>query len=178
MLTRVTLYLLIALSISFYTPVMAKENTISDQPNKPYEKLIAKNGSWYTQQIDGSLIVKYDGNYSVDDSILNQGIPSMTFNVKKKTVLTGLYLPYASSVDNALKVTLKDSQHNIYGPFNLQSGTLSAGNINYFVFPDQSVVLEKSSYEMALSYAKKQVRTTKTGDEGAYLLKGIDYEAN
>ncbi|BEP28011.1 hypothetical protein [Helicovermis profundi] len=178
-------------------PVFANSNIgINDKPTRPYEKLIAKNGPWISEQIKADktsdLIFTYEGDYKVDAQILaNQS--EMKFKVKEDTALSGIFIPFINNEYKNVNITLTDDGGNIYGPFKMKvestndnlgdskntSFTASATNLKwiYNFIPNQMIILKKGIYSMKLSDSEFQVRTSKTGVEGAYVIQGMRAES-
>lgn len=197
------------------------------QPAKPYEKVLAKSGSWYSEQIDNEngadLIVAYQGNYINGEDLIQNDFPEMSFSLNEKTVLTGIYLPYAKVASGVVSITLKDNKGNIYGPYktektfaNLETdqpedvlggisdlfGSNSSGSVdesdkdgqvlvtvdekkpsldecaNYVFSSDGKITLPEGTYSMTATFPEFQVRNLDTDEGGAFLVRGINFEAN
>ncbi len=164
---------------------------VFDAPERPYEQVIAKNGSWYTEPVKTGagqeLTVGYEGSYAVDGETLANFNPIM-FSVSRDMVLTGIYLPYVN-ISGGLSVTMTDGEGNVYGPF--QPNALPAvavstlgpiagseeagltGRVMYSFDPTGTIVLPKGDYTVTLSDPASQVRTKQTGVQGAYLFTGM-----
>lgn len=167
----------------------------SAPPEKPYEKVVAKDGRWYAEQLayDGktNLVVGYTGSWK------NIGTSVMEMEVKEKILLTGIYIPVAgiSEADMALSpgegsgtgnvvLSISDSQGNVYTGFTAErqiSGLRESGepgsdvlgsfekNSTYLFSPNGDIVLPRGRYILMLEG---------TGiPTGAYLVKGIHHGA-
>jgi len=197
---KLATFILVTLYFMIYSlPVMANSEINTPKINKPYEKLEAKNGSWYTQQIafenSCEFVVAYTGAYEIDKTLLNRKLQEMQFKFGEKTVLKGIYLPYANKALKAVTINLKDDKGNIYGPFSTQinlantiveKSTSAIGeainknleSVNYVYIPSAEIVLQAGKYIMTATSSELQVRTSDTGITGAFLIKGINYVAN
>ena len=185
-------------------PALAADKGSRHKPQMPYEKVVAKNGSWYAEHLDlgkgSELIVAYDGEYETYGAAAGGNYEDMQFAIGEKVVLKGIYLPYANKPPEPVEVLLKDENGNIYGPFktvetiaNTVSGTPAdifgyiAGrrlpdsrneSANYVYVPEQEFALPAGKYIMKVSQPLGQVRNTETGGKGAFLIKGVDYYAD
>jgi len=178
-------------------PALALDTGQVPQPEKPYEKVIAKNGNWYVEHLgfrnDSELIFAYEGEYKAGNLPLSNDLADVQFTVGEKVVLTGICLPYANKLAEPPTVTLTDSRGNVYGPF--QTGATSANtvveaaggsrtrnglqdslmNVNYVFNLDGEIVLPAGKYKMTLSQPQWQV---KAGGAAAFLVKGVNFAAN
>ncbi len=154
----------------------------SAPPPEPYERVAAKSGSWYADQLyyDGksNLVVGYTGSYKAlaDETELQ-------FTLGEKIRLTGIYIPYPGQV-GSVELHLTDSRGNIYQGFTGYP-TVTSGSIadeaeegeskaeqlhTLYVFrPDQDISLPRGSYSLHL--------TGQTLPVDAYLVKGYNYAA-
>lgn len=183
--------------------IMRDGAEIAPRPEKPYEKVVAKNGSWYEERLDfGSgveLVVAYDGEYTAGILPAEAGNAEMKFSLGEKTVLKSIWLPYASRMAATISVKLTDGMGNVYGPFKTvesfsntisvtpdtdgsgarkSSGAGLAESVNYIYNADQEIVLPAGKYTMTVSHPQGQVRSKETGETGAFLIKGVNYSAN
>lgn len=169
------------------------ERTLVD---KPYEKVLASNGPWFTERLNlgasNQLVVGYEGSYAVDGGVL-ASFDSTRFKLNDTVVLSGAYFPYTNTVQGELSFQLFGPNDEVYGPFPLTPQpverlneadmplTLGAqgysGEVLYTYATQHPLTLEKGSYQIVLSDASWQVRTRQTGPEGAYLLRGMLAEA-
>lgn len=179
-------------------PVMVLAGDQTSLPSQPYEKVVAKNGTWYSDRISfekgAELIVGYTRSYDIDQTLLNEAPLPMQFKIREAIVLKGIYLPYTQAVTDSLYIQLKDQNGNVYGPYVMQSvpvnriteqsglsdetiNNIEQKNVNYIFNPDHDIVLPSGQYTMIANIPQWQVRTTDTGADGAFLIKGIDYSA-
>jgi len=192
--------ILVAFYFMLYSiPVIAISKIDTPKINKPYEKLEAKNGSWYTEQIafdnSAEFVVAYTGDYKIDSTLLVGTFSDMKFKLGEKTVLKGIYLPYTNKAPKAVTINLKNDKGNIYGPFPTQinlantivekststkADVLSENldSVNYVYIPSTEIVLPTGQYTMSATSSELQVRTSDTGTSGAFLIKGINYSAS
>jgi len=181
-------------------PTLVFADTKTPPPAKPYEKVLVKIGTWYTEQItcdnSASLVVGYTGKYQIDDSLVKEEMSPIGFSIREDIVLKGIYLPYVQQAPEAVSIQLQDNKGNIYGPFPTQfvnvnnlkevSNTGNEGevslsqnvNVNYMFMPDNEIVLPSGKYTLTISSPQLQVRTSDTGEGGAFLIKGVNYSAN
>ena len=165
---------------------------------KPYEKVVAKKGSWYTEQIafdnNAVLVVGYTGDYRIDGSLLSEQIAGIEFSTREDFVLKGVYLPYGEKAPEAVIIQFQDSKGNIYGPYATQSDSVNrireesnankdelnqqSKNVNYVLIPQNEIVLPSGKYTLEISSPELQVRTSDTGGAGAFLIKGVNNSAN
>ncbi|KJS21671.1 MAG: hypothetical protein VR72_09240 [Clostridiaceae bacterium BRH_c20a] len=174
----------------------------SPQPEEPYERVIYKAGSWYSEYMgyDGkrNLIVGYQGSREIIETQASDKQP-IKFSLKNNTLLRGVYLPYSYPQENpqleAVNFFLEDERGNIYGPFTTRPSTV--GNIqeasekqempkgfsvetisidNIYI-PEQEIVLKAGSYSLYTNDDTRHVRNNETGLGAAVLIKGIDYSA-
>lgn len=196
--------LLVLLLLSNALPALAAETGSRPQPEKPYEKVVAKNGSWYAEHLDfgngSELVVAYEGEYKADSLTSGDNPADMQFTVGEKIILKGICLPYANRLKEPVAVKLEDERGNLYGPFktvetfantvaemsiagrnNKARNDLLDGlaeSVNYVYAPDQEIILPAGKYTMIVSESQGQVRNKETGGKGAFLLRGVNYSAN
>lgn len=166
-------------------PMFAVAQEKNGIDSEPYEKVIAETGNWYSEQftVDGkaNLVVKYLGNY---EAMSFTG--PMEFSLGEKTVLRGIYLPFAAAAAEPLLIQISDDKGNTYPPFAAQPVdirpdaaadkaevevmTEADGPTNYVYSPIGDIILEEGHYQMSLSDMGAAT--------GTYLIKGISYAAN
>lgn len=185
------IFLLIVMILINTVPVLASKLGKPSQPDKPYEKVLAKNGNWYTERASfedsSELVIVYDGKYETQSSQSNEQNFDMKFGLSEKAVLKGIYLPYVKKLSQSPLFTLKDDKGNVYGPFNTEatyanvvseksdSGMQQTESINYVFISENGVVLPQGKYIMNVSEPQWQVRNKHMGTGGAFLIKGINY---
>lgn len=167
-------------------------------PVKPYEKVVAESGSWYTERVgfenSAELITVHTGEYKIDKTLLTEKLAPMEFSVKEKTVLKGIYLPYINSSKEPVEIKLTDEKGNIYGPFSAQVAPANIAVersvppskdeqnfkdcVNYVLTPEYEVYLPVGKFTLTASNQELQVRTRVSSASGAFLIKGVNYYAN
>lgn len=187
--------ILICFALFNLLPLTALAAGNSTPPEKPYEKVAAKNGRWYDEQLayDGktNLVVGYTGSWK------NIGTSVMEMEVREKIVLTGIYIPVAgiSEADMALSpgagsgagnvaLSIADSQGNVYTGFTAErqmSGLRESGEPGSDTlgsFEKNSTYLFSSNGDIVLPKGRYTLMVEGTGiPTGAYLVKGIHYGA-
>ena len=90
----------------------------SAAPDKPYEKVAAESGRWYTESLahngKTNLVVGYTGSWK------SSGEVQMSFVINEKTVLSGIYLPLAGNVEGEVVLLLTDADGNSYKGFTVE----------------------------------------------------------
>ncbi|MFA5527752.1 MAG: hypothetical protein WC996_03980 [Peptostreptococcales bacterium] len=156
--------------------VLAAGNSMP--PERPYEKVVAKSGSWYAEQLSygekSSLVIGYKGDRK------GSGIFAMELKVKEEIVLTGVYIPASGTEEGEISLNLTDARGNIYKGFSMEkqinseikkSGALesdSANSIdnNLLIFtPSGDMILPAGSYTLTAEGAEELAN--------AFLIKGI-----
>ncbi len=185
---RIAKLILICFTLINLLPLTALAAGNSMQPEKPYEKVVAKSGRWYDEQLayDGksNLVIGYTGSWE------SRGISVMELAIKEKIALTGIYIPVAGIPEGELVLSLTDSKGNVYMGFSMakqkagglkESGdTVSeesgadallslAYNTTCIFTPTSGIVLPKGSYTMTVEGISSL--------PGAFLAKGIHYGA-
>ena len=138
---------------------------------EPYEKVAAQSGKWYSEQFQhegtSKLVLQYQGQYTPG------AIPgSMDFSLNEKTILRGIYLPFATVSEEPVILQLTDAKGNTFPAFEMKPVSLgeTGEKINYVFFPSADIVLEKGSYQLAFAGGG-------AGAVGAFAVKGVSYEA-
>ena len=168
----------------------------------PYEKVIAKSGSWYTEQITtetrGALVAAYSGSYDPKDQADLSPVSDMAstdFAVKEKSVLRGILLPFTGSASETLEIAMIDAKGNHYGPFKAQSTSAYAVtrlaqnaspealsqdplyDAKDFTFATEAdIVLEPGTYTLMVSPAQGWIQLP--GGDFAFLVKGLNYSGH
>ena len=184
-------------ALSTLFPVKATERI-----EPPYEKVIAKSGSWYTEQITtetrGALVAAYSGSYDAkaQEDLLSVGdMASTDFVVKEKSVLRGILLPFTGSTSDTLDIALVDTKGNHYGPFKAQSTSAYAVtrlaqnaspdalsqdplyDAKDFTFATEAdIVLEPGTYTLMVSPAQGWIQLP--GGDFAFLVKGLNHSGH
>jgi hypothetical protein len=150
----------------------------------PIERVLASNGNWYNNvsNLNGNskLIIGYKGEYTIDGNFTSE--KPIKFNIKDKSIIKSIYFPYVNEAETSVTFTIKDLSGNILGPFNLVK-TITNHNkylinnktIDYVFIPKQEIVLDKGEYILELSNPKWLVTNNETGLEGAFLIKGVNF---
>lgn len=140
------------------------EDGKTSPPREPYEKVVGERGNWYAEQInlgDGSkLVTGYLGTYES-----NGNVPIMEFKVSEKTLLKGIYLPFANQVAEPVIIQLTDKKGNVYQ--NLITKAIPGTKTNYVFIPENEIILPSGKYTMTLS--------SYDGAVGTFLVKGVNY---
>lgn len=107
--------------------IIVAENPKTPAPKEPVEKIIYSSGNWHHDysEIDNKLqlIMSYTGSREIDASMIENmiDIPFIKFNLKNKTLLRGVYLPFTYPLDKPMTQTvdlwLIDQKGNSYGPY-------------------------------------------------------------
>lgn len=165
---RVFAMLILLLNIM---PFVVFAADVNEEPNKPYEKVVAKSGDWFTDQIvydgDSWLVSEYTGNYNTDKSAPEV----MEFKIDEKIVLRGIYIPFTGTASESVTIQLVDNAGNIYKnlPTTVISSGASENKMSYGFTPENDIVLPEGRYSMTLSNSDGLV--------GAFLIKGVNYSA-
>lgn len=194
----VTILLLGMLFLFNFMPYLALAADQASLPTEPYEKVVAKNGSWYSDRItydnSAELVVGYTGAYQIDDSLYNEKPNYIALRIKEDIVLRGIYLPYVNTSIDPIYLQLEDSKGNIYGPYEANSAPVNRikeisasdddmtynnmqDNVSYFFIPENDIILQRGDYKLTVSNTNGLVRNKDTGVEGAFLIKGVNYSA-
>jgi len=150
----------------------------SAAPDKPYEKVAAESGRWYTESLEQNgktnLVVGYTGSWK------SSGEVQMSFVINEKTVLSGIYLPLAGNVEGEVVLLLTDADGNSYKGFTVekqasggireswQSNSSDIGT-TYIFTPIGDITLPNGEY--ILSVEGSGMLT------GAFLVKGFHFGA-
>lgn len=123
-------------------------------PDKPYEKVASKNGSWYSGQVDlegkTKLVINYQGEYN-DSNFASQ----LNFTLKESTVLTGIYLPCSVNASASINISIKDNLGNSYNGFEVEiqrddsPSNENVGATALFV-PISEMTLPKGNYTLTI----------------------------
>ncbi len=175
---KVALLLIICLNLLPLTVLAAGD---TPPPKEPYEKVAAKKGSWYTDQLSyegrSNLVVGYKGSYEKEAAK-----PELAFTLAENILLTGVYIPYAGMDAGEITLILKDSRGNQYQNFAV-SAELAGGisetdedimvrqtaNSLYTFTPQDNLTLAKGGYTLYLG--------GNTLPADAFLLKGYNSAA-
>jgi len=169
--------------LSNIIPAMAfAEDVKTPPPVKPYEKVVAKNGNWYSEQI------KYDGNSNLVTGYLGEYVndgsnKEIIFEIKEDIVLSGISLPFIGQSMEPIIIKLQDEKGNIFDNLqtekvisNVLGGKAGADfdiyaseKISYVYNSDNNIVLQKGQYTMTLNSSDKAV--------GTFMIKGMNYSA-
>lgn len=176
--------LLLVLICLYMLPLTALAAGDSPPPREPYEKVAAKKGTWYAEQIayDGksNLVVGYKGSYETEAAE-----PILEFKLSEKILLTGVYVPYQGMETGEVELTILDSRGNMYQGFAADQAFTggireentdikirqAAGerNTSYTFIPQYNLTLPKGDYALYLDGAQLPV--------DACLIKGYSFPA-
>ncbi|NMA93231.1 MAG: hypothetical protein GX975_01070 [Clostridiales bacterium] len=170
--------LLIFLLLINLLPLWALAASDTPPPEKPYEKVVAKHGSWYTEQLSyegkSNLVIGYKGDWEGDASSV------MEAKIKEEIVLTGVYVPALQTWSDGIYLSITDSSGKTYSNFSLEKYAVGAiketGALGSYsapsdgrgllVFtPEDDIKLPAGDYTLRVEGSRGLV--------GAYLLKGI-----
>lgn len=159
-------------------PLTALAAGSSEAPREPYEKVVAKSGRWYAEQLayngKTNLVVGYTGNYEAT------GIKTMEFDVGEKIVLSGIYIPVSGTADGDIVLSLTDAKGNVYKGFSMEkqksgglkgadgSGSFAENTVCIFI-PDADIALPKGRYTLSVEDSNGLI--------GAFLVKGVHFGA-
>lgn len=179
MLARIAL---LCICVVYCLPLTAMAAGQGAPPREPYEKVIAKSGSWYENRMnyDGksNLVVGYTGDYEVwaEDS-------AFEVSLSEKVLLTGVYVPYEGADVGYVELVIEGNGGNVYQGF-LAEQTLTGGigeadksenskadqkNTLYAFIPEYRLALPKGNYIIYLDGDALPV--------DACLVKGYNYAA-
>ena len=182
--------ILLILLVNTLPVIVLAEDGKTPPPNKPYEKVVAKSGVWYAEQLtyDGSanLVIGYTGEHKSNEAVpvmereSSGAIPDMEFEIREKTVVRGIYLPFTYAASDPLTIQLKDSKGNVYKDLPTEKvitttvqesreSTAFGEKIIYVFTPQNDIILPTGRYSMTLS--------SSDGAVGAFLIKGINASA-
>lgn len=147
-------------------------------PERPYEKVVARSGSWFAEQLShgekSNLVIAYKGDRKASGNF------AMELKLKEEIVVTGVYIPGLATGEGEVSLSLTDGQGNIYKGFSMEKqvnseitksetleseSTISNDNKLLIFTPSGDMLLPAGSYTL-----------TAEGDEGladAFLIKGI-----
>lgn len=191
--------MLLFITFSNLTPVTygleRSSEVIVETPEKPYERVIASQGNWYTEQIDmegsNELVMAWQGDYVISGELATAKAENMVLNVSEDYMLSSVIVPFQMRPEKAPQLLIRDGAGNLYGPFlgaeslaNLntsdQKDPKMAGIIqnavNYVFTPSIDVELLKGQYEMMISDAIYQIKDDTTGPSGAFIVKGMNLD--
>ncbi|NCA98585.1 MAG: hypothetical protein EOM70_04315 [Clostridia bacterium] len=154
----------------------------SPPPPEPYQKVVAKKGNWYSNQVAydnrSNLVVGYTGSY---DTRVEE--PALALSINERTLLTGIHIPFEGAASDKVELMIKDSQGNVYQGFTarseatgsireasaLDTGELETANTLYTFVPDANMALPRGDYVLELNGEDLPV--------DAYLVKGYNQAA-
>ncbi len=159
-------------------PLTALAAGDSVAPNKPYEKVAAQSGRWYAEALEyngkTNLVVGYTGSWKSSEET------QIVFEIKEKTVLSGIYLPLEGNAEGEVVLRLEDAAGNSYKGFTLekqasggiresrQPGSSEIGT-TYIFTPNGDITLPKGQYTLSVEGSGNLT--------GAFLVKGFHYGA-
>ncbi|MBS3937453.1 MAG: hypothetical protein KGZ50_02605 [Peptococcaceae bacterium] len=156
--------------------VLAAEDNVA--PDKPYEKIAAKSGRWYAEPLahkgKTNLVVGYTGSWK------SSGIAQISFEIKEKIVLSGVYLPLAGTAEGEVVLHLVDAVGNSYKGFTVEkqksggireSGQPGSSEIRTtcIFIPNGDIALPKGQYTLSVGGLENLT--------GAFLVKGFHFGA-
>lgn len=181
---RIARIILVFFALVNLLPLTALAAGSSAPPEEPYEKVAAKSGKWYVEQLayDGksNLVIGYTGSWK------GGGMPVMELKIREEIVLTGIYIPLAGIGEGDLSLVLTDARGSVYKGFSLvkqQSGggkesakpsieepdseepSLYVYNTTCIFTPSGDMELPKGNYTLTVEGTNELT--------GAFLVKGI-----
>ncbi|HBN84300.1 MAG TPA: hypothetical protein DDZ89_10685, partial [Clostridiales bacterium] len=96
------IYILI-IFLSLCLPVTVKaDSSLQEPPIKPYDRIIAKSGSWYVEQVKyklgAKLVFAYTGSYAPTDTAYYE------FRIDEPMFLNGICIPFSDEVSKELSI--------------------------------------------------------------------------
>ncbi|HYE68056.1 MAG TPA: hypothetical protein VEA58_05550, partial [Anaerovoracaceae bacterium] len=184
MIKRIARIILVCFALVNLLPFTALAAGSSAPPEEPYEKVAAKSGKWYAEQLDydgkANLVIGYAGSWE------GGGMPVMEMKIREEIVLTGVYLPIVGIPEGEIVLSLTDSKGNVYMGFSMEKQ--KAGGLK----ESDATVSDESGADALLSLAYHTTCIfTPSGDmelpkgnytltvegtnelTGAFLVKGI-----
>lgn len=150
---RKTFSLMLVCFFAFVLPLKAVEETPPPQP--PYEKVVAKRGSWYAAHgiLDGeqTLTTGYRGSYDAPEYY------EQTFSLSQQTVISSIRIPLPEVIDAIPNLIITDSQGNVYQGFSVQQDVV--GGINEYRAEQESTTdptAAKKTQRALLVYTSKE----------------------
>jgi hypothetical protein len=166
------------------------------QPVKPYEKVIAENGPWYSESFSeeagNQLFVAYKGDYTVDAGL---AAAPMVIKINESVIVKKIVVPFSAAGANAITFNITNDKGNTFA--NVTANQAMANNIqefalpslgakevvqpsgaNYTIEPTFNLVLPKGTYTLNITEPELQVRNQSTGAKGAFIITGISFDAN
>ena len=154
--------LLLCFLIANLMPLAVLAAGSTTPPEKPYEKVVAKSGSWYADQLSyegtSNLVIGYKGDWE------GGGAFDMSLKVKEEIVLTGVYIPAWQTGEGEIALSLADAQGNTYKGFSMEK-QISGEHFLLIFKPPGDITLKAGNYTL-----------TAEGSGGltdAFLIKGI-----
>lgn len=192
----VSFLLLTYIQPAFAAPNEGEMLVSSNQPVKPYEKVIAENGPWYSESFSeeagNQLFVAYKGDYTVDATL---AAAPMIIKINESVIVKKIVVPFSAPGANAITFSITNDKGNTFA--NVTANQSMANNIqeyalpsltprevvqptgaNYIIEPSSNLVLPKGTYTLNVTEPELQVRNQSTGAKGAFIITGISFDAN
>lgn len=175
-------------------PLSVFAEDAGEAPIPPYEKTLHQNGSWNLEYVDlgGDVraVVGYRGSWVTDPELL-YAIPDpaapIPVTIRSDSFITAIHVPYSYPSElqdlDAVNTMVIDSAGNSYGPF-LMTPYLVQGEaepqdiyVNYTASIEDGLLVEKGEYFIHTTDNSRIVRNGQTGQDGAAMVVGVDYDA-
>lgn len=165
-----------------------------EAPIPPYEKTLHQNGNWNLEYVDlgGDVraVVSYRGNWVTDPELLYSMLDPATpipVTIRSDSFITAIHVPYSYPPElpdlETVNAVVIDSAGNSYGPF-LMTPYLVQGEdglqdiyVNYTVSIEDGLLVEQGEYFIHTTDNSRIVRNGQTGQDGATMVVGVDYDA-
>lgn len=172
---RVLLIFMLLLNL---LPLWALAASDTPPPEKPYEKVAAKQGSWHSEQLSyegkSNLVIGYKGDWESGASSV------MEVNIKEEIVLTGVYIPALRIWSDEIYLSITDASGKTYSSFSLEKHPVEAiketGPLGSYSAPSDGRGLLVFTPEDDVKFPTGTYTLRVEGSRGlveAYLLKGI-----
>lgn len=178
----VLLFVLILANLAPLATILAA-GPVLDEPTPPYEKVAAKKGDWYYDQMvyddQSNLISGYAGGYT------SQAKDRMfRFSLAERTVLTTISIPYKGDVKENLSLVLTDETGNVYKGFTVERSNPELFSVAEGTSPEEIAKLLNTivTFKAPGAFILPPGRYTAVLDGqsvpvDAYLVKGYLYSA-
>lgn len=164
---RIARIVLVCFVLINLLPLTALAQGNSAPPEMPYEKVAAKSGKWYAEQLPyegkSNLVIGYTGSWK------SGGSPVMELKIREDIVLTGVYIPLAEAGEGDISLTLTDAQGNVYRGFSSEKHLSKESNTTCIFTPTGDMKLPEGTYTLTVEGTNAL--------PGTFLVKGIHGEA-
>lgn len=135
-------------TVSIFSPITALGAENSKIPDKPYEKVVAKSGTWYTEALEyngqTNLVVGYTGSWDLP------GEEKIQVKVGEKSILSAIFIPFKGDVDGDFNLSLIDDKGNVYKGLKMGESNYSKNGTTIIFSPEGDVVLAKGQYTLLI----------------------------